>query len=274
MAFPTLSFPSMGSSQKTYNGTSSSESITGSSLNETFYSNGGSDTLTGGAGSDRYFTDERSKVVESADGGTDKITATSNYVLPANVENLEVWGAYGAIGNSLNNVITGNAQTNTINGLGGNDQLRGGGGSDYFAFDKGSGYDIITDFTAGSGSGSDMIRLGGYSQFQSLANVKAAMTQEGSDVVLTLSPTDAIKIQNTSISQFTADNFQLSFDPSKLKMTFSDDFNSLNLWNPTTKTGIWRTDYGYGSTTDSLGSRTLPSNNEQQIYTDPYFKGT
>ena len=59
--------------------------------------------------------------------------------------------------------------------------------------------------------------------------------------------------------------------------TFSEDFNSLSLWNGLTgakSAGTWSTDYGYGSTSNSLGSRTLASNGEKEIYVDPNFTGS
>jgi beta-glucanase (GH16 family) len=272
--FVTGSYKWGGSSTSSIYGTSGSDNLVGTSANESFYTNGGWDTLTGGAGDDRYYIGSGSRVVEQAGGGVDMVIATTSFVLPDNVENLEIWGAYAGVGNGLDNIVKGNAQNNTLNGAGGNDLLTGAGGTDTFAFEPGSGYDVVTDFMAGSGSGYDIARLGGYTQFKSFADVQSAMEQVGSDVILTLSPTDGIKFQNTSLANFTAANFQLPFDPSGLKLTFGEEFDTLSLWNPTTKTGTWRTDYGYGSTTDSLGSRTLWTNNEQQIYTDPWFKGT
>ena len=51
-------------------------------------------------------------------------------------------------------------------------------------------------------------------------------------------------------------------------LTFSDDFNSLSVWNAQyNPNGVWRDNYGYGGINDY----TLPG--EQELYTGPYFNG-
>src|SRR5215218_10999601 len=94
---------------KYVNGSWASEILYGSSGADQFEGGGGWDTLSGGAGDDFYWVrDTRDVVVESAGGGVDTVQIWSSYTLPANVENLVVFGqgSYAA-GNDGNNVIKG-----------------------------------------------------------------------------------------------------------------------------------------------------------------------
>ncbi|KKC27753.1 family 16 glycosylhydrolase [Sphingomonas sp. SRS2] len=212
-------------------------------------------------------------IVETAGGGTDKVIAQTNYVLPDNVENLEIWGAYAGVGNALANRIIGNGEANQLEGRGGNDTLTGGNGSDIFIFGAGSGRDVINDFTAGNTDDADIIRLTGLSNFKSFQSVVGAMTQSGSDVELRLSGSDVVTIKGATVASFTASNFQLPLDTSNLKQSFSDEFNTLNLWTGD-NSGVWKTWYGGGTYKSNLDNRTLRGNGELQVYVDPQLKGT
>ncbi|WP_058601938.1 family 16 glycosylhydrolase [Aureimonas ureilytica] len=260
---------------KTANAYNSSKLIngvaTGTAENDAFSVGMGRYTLIGGDGDDRYYqVDQRTKIVETATGGIDTVNLVGSYVMADHVENAVVGYADGVFGNALANYIVGNARFQIINGGMGNDVLTGGGGGDIFDFSAKSGYDVITDFHPGGTSGPsiipDTIRLSGY-DFKSFAQVKAAMTQVGSDVILKLTETDAVKILNTQVKDFTADNFHLKLDTSQFKQTFNDDFNSLNLWNGK-DSGTWRTDYGWGGDRNAVMARTLPGNGEKQLYVD------
>jgi Ca2+-binding RTX toxin-like protein len=126
----------------------------------------GTDSMVGGAGDDSYVVDSGLDViVENASEGTDTVVTAVSYVLGANLENLTLHPAVGAIngtGNDLANVLTGNAANNALNGglgndtlLGGagNDALNGGLGNDTFVFNTAlnavTNVDTIADFTAG-----------------------------------------------------------------------------------------------------------------------------
>lgn len=269
-----------GVTTKTYTGTASADVITGTSASEAFYGAGGTDTIAGGGGDDTYIVQAAGvSIIENASSGIDTVKATVDFVLPDNVENLYIMGTgakagFTGVGNSMNNLIVGDTNSQTINGMGGNDVLEGGGGSDTFVFGTGSGHDVITDFTAGTGTGADVIRLVGYN-ITSFVQVLSNMHQVGSDVVLTLSPTDDVTIRNTTVSQFSASNFQLPINLKGSTLTFSDDFNSLSLAHlGQAGTGMWSTEYGfqaYGSKASHwIGAYT----GEQQIYVDPTYAGS
>src|SRR5262245_2659692 len=105
----------------------------------------GADNMMGGAGNDAYWVDNVGDVVtELVNQGIDTVNSTISYMLGANVENLNLLDAGGAIsgtGNALANIIQGNAFDNTLAGLAGNDVLRGGLGND--VLDGGDGQDRL-----------------------------------------------------------------------------------------------------------------------------------
>ncbi len=94
----------------------------------------GADKMQGFGGDDVYVVDRSEDTIfEFGDGGTDRVrTATISYLLPDNVENLELLGNawLHGIGNTLDNVIVGNRAPNALFGRDGNDTLDGGGESD------------------------------------------------------------------------------------------------------------------------------------------------
>ncbi|NJR63906.1 MAG: hypothetical protein HC769_37180 [Cyanobacteria bacterium CRU_2_1] len=93
----------------------------------------GVDTLIGGAGNDFYDADATDLIVEAANEGIDTIRIAADFSLAnlANIENLWITdSAIRAIGNALDNDLTGNNQNNILEGGVGNDTLRGGYGID------------------------------------------------------------------------------------------------------------------------------------------------
>jgi serralysin len=255
-------------------GSTASETLTGTAGADGIWSSGvgGGDTLLGGPGDDTYYLKSPGdRVVEQVDGGTDKIVAWANTDLANfhNVENLEVDGdkTYGA-GNSGDNIIyAGATGAHQLFGGGGQDVFVGGGGADTFIIVKGGGNDVIYNFTT-----QDTVRLtAGFTTFD---QVRAHMTQVGADVKLDLGGSDGLIFRNVTAGQFTAANFQLQIDTAKLGAeTFHEDFNSpLSIWSAANNpSGTWRTDFGYQGS-QGVGSYTEVSNNEQQIYTSPYFR--
>jgi len=110
----------------------------------------GTDTMIGELGDDTYVVDVATDVViEALNAGTDKVFASLNYTLGANVENLTLTGTavIDGAGNTLNNVLTGNSASNTLTGGDGNDTLNGGVGSDTLV--GGAGNDLYVVDVAG-----------------------------------------------------------------------------------------------------------------------------
>ena len=105
----------------------------------------GNDTMRGGTGNDFYIVSEAGDVVEELPGeGEDAVRTYVDYVLPDNVEHLDLRGAAASgTGNALDNDISASAASGgvTINGLGGHDYLRGSKFDD--TIDGGDGNDRI-----------------------------------------------------------------------------------------------------------------------------------
>ncbi|MDQ6435649.1 calcium-binding protein [Mesorhizobium sp. LHD-90] len=118
---------------------------------------GVADTLIGGDGNDTYLVYNTGDVViESASGGTDRVSAGVDYKLGigANVEllnttSLRATYAMNLTGNEIAQSIRGNDGANVIDGGRGNDMLYGMGGQDTFRFSTALGtgnVDRIVDF--------------------------------------------------------------------------------------------------------------------------------
>lgn len=111
--------------------------------NDTLHGNGFASLLAGGPGHDHYFVNSMAdQVVEKAYEGIDTVTSTVDYVLGANVENLElVDNAHRGTGNELSNTLVGTSGSDILSGMAGNDRLIGGAGSDQLW--GGSGNDVF-----------------------------------------------------------------------------------------------------------------------------------
>jgi Ca2+-binding RTX toxin-like protein len=259
--------------------------VTGSLGSEPLDGTAGADQLVGGgdghpmsglAGDDTYQVNVTGDTVSEAPGqGVDTVEVRNlkTYLLPDEVENLSLFGKMTVSGNALGNLIVGNIFGQTINGQGGDDVLVGGGGSDVFVFSAGSGYDVVTDFTSKQ---ADRVRIQDYG-FTTFQQVKDAMTEVGSDVVLQLSPTDAVKFLNKTIASFQSSDFQLASDLSSFHLSFSDEFDGpLSLYDPATGLGTWKPSYSTGDQSGlrAYTSHTLRNNDEKELYVDPSFQGS
>jgi VCBS repeat-containing protein len=122
-------------------------------------------TLSGGKGDDIYVVHSFGTVIngETNIGGVDTIQSYVNglFVLPKNVENLEMFGAYSqGKGNNLNNNIIGSVGADTLDGGAGADYLAGGAGDDFYIID--SSNDQVSE------SNSEGIDTGGIDIVQSI----------------------------------------------------------------------------------------------------------
>jgi len=135
-------------------GNSLSNAIYGTSADNLLDGDAGADSMYGGAGNDSYFVDNTGDfVIEYLNEGNDRVYASVNHMLAANVENLSLQGSTDlqGTGNALANNIFGNAGNNTLDGRAGADQLTGNAGDDLFVFRTGQANgDVVIDF-AGNG---------------------------------------------------------------------------------------------------------------------------
>jgi serralysin len=211
-----------GSGSFTSTATAAGETITGGTGADTL-SDGGfaSVTLRGGGGADTFTVTNASTTVTEAAGSANStvMTTLSNYSLPANVQNLTYTGSANFTGH-------GNGLANTIKDGPGNDTLSGGAGADTFVFapvnptttngiyTAGFGKDVITDFTANIGNANHDILLLSASMFvtgttaaslvggtaHNVAGGAVTVAQSGSNVVITVDPTDTITLNNVTLS--------------------------------------------------------------------------
>jgi beta-glucanase (GH16 family)/Ca2+-binding RTX toxin-like protein len=238
------------------------QTLQGSDLNDVL-GGSGQDTLIGGLGDNQYYLSGWNTIVQGPTG-VNTVTTWMSYALPDNIQNLYVSGdGLYAAGNSLDNLITvGDTNAMQLYGAAGNNVLVGGAGTDTFIVDGTAGSNAIYNWHSG-----DQVRLLG-GAFTSFGQVQAAMTQQGSDVVLHNGQNDLV-IRNATVGQFQAADFQLALDHAQLGgLSFDDEFNSLSLYNGTS--GTWTPHYWYGG----VGAYTLPGNGELQLYTAPGFTGT
>jgi beta-glucanase (GH16 family) len=232
--------------------------------------NGGNNTIIASNGDNSFWIGPTDKVVvPDGETGTKTIYAWNSTVMPHGVNNLTFFGAGNyAIGNSGDNLIVmGGNDVNYMDGGPGNDVLVGGFGRNTFGVDAGNGNDVIYNFHTWQ----DAVRFTG-TGFSTFAQVHAAMTQVGNDVVLQIDPSETLTFRDVQVSDFTAKNFLLPLDAGQLGgLTFDDEFNSLKLLDTTDGSGIWRPNFG--ANPNSIDNYAIIANQEKQLYTAPGFIG-
>ncbi|WP_265519204.1 family 16 glycosylhydrolase [Nitratireductor luteus] len=237
----------------------------GSADNDTMWGDASVDvTMYGGAGDDIYHLYSAiNRAGENPGEGVDTIVTWMSYALPDNFENLKVTGdGRYAYGNDADNIIMGKNGAQTLDGGPGDDVLEGGAGADTFNIKVGNGSDLIVDFAA-----EDTVRLDGYG-FTSFEEVQAGMTQVDDDAVLDLGGGETLVFADTAVDQFDESQFQLQLDRSSFRLTFSDEFDTLDLWNG--ESGTWDTNFWWGRNNGS----TLYKNDELQWYVQPDYGPT
>jgi Ca2+-binding RTX toxin-like protein len=105
------------------------DQLSGLGGNDTFNGGTGADTMDGGGGNDLFYVENAlDLVLELAQGGSETIITSVSYILPDNVEELQI--ADGVTGITLNggggaDVIIGNGLANYLNGGAGDDVILG-----------------------------------------------------------------------------------------------------------------------------------------------------
>ena len=189
--------------------------LVGGAGNDTIDGGPAWDLMYGNAGDDTFYASQQADwVFENANEGYDTVIADSpnGYYLFANVEALTLIGTtpFG-VGNELDNLITGNAIGNVLLGGAGNDTLDGGAGQDIlwgqagadtFLIRKGTGIDIIADFTPGT----DRLDVRDYG-FKTTAALMSRMTQVGTDISVDLGGGDSVILMGVKITNLGAVDF-------------------------------------------------------------------
>jgi beta-glucanase (GH16 family) len=257
--------PYSGTSTGFFSATGSGPALHGTTGNDSMWGDSAVNvTMSGGAGDDIYYLYSGiNKASEAASAGVDTISTWMSYTLPQNFENLTVTGdGRYAFGNSSDNIISGASGSQTIDGRGGNDVLTGGSGADTFLITKGNGSDLITDFGV-----DDKVRLSN-TGIASFEQVLSRVTQVGANLKLDLGGGESLVFANKTRSDLHASQFDLNLDRSALHATFSDNFDSLSLYNGSK--GTWEPKFWWAPTKGS----TLPGNSEDQWYVNPAYAPT
>jgi Ca2+-binding RTX toxin-like protein len=189
--------------------------LVGGAGNDTIDGGQAWDLMYGGPGDDTFYASQQVDwVFENPNEGYDTVIADSpnGYYLFANVEALILIGStpFG-VGNELDNVIKGNAGVNVLFGGLGDDTLDGGAsldilwgeaGADTFLIRKGTGIDIIADFTPGI----DRLDVRDF-EFGATAAFMSRMTQVGSDISVNLGGGDSLILMGVKITNLGALEF-------------------------------------------------------------------
>lgn len=125
------------------------DQLEGGTGNDRLHGGAGNDTLTGGSGDDRMYGgvgddtymvgDGQDYAYENVGEGQDRVIASVDHQLRAEVEDLVLTGTASLIGkgNASNNGMTGNEGSNRLYGYGGNDRIEGAAGDDYLVGGEG-----------------------------------------------------------------------------------------------------------------------------------------
>ncbi len=144
-----FSLPTSGAPTHTIVGSHKADVLIGTSGNDLIDGKAGADQMSGGLGDDTYVVNSpRDQVIELANAGIDTVQSwASTFTLPANVENLQVFGTgtHIAVGNELNNIMTASANgSDTMSGGAGNDILIAGRGADFLTGGPGTDMFVFT----------------------------------------------------------------------------------------------------------------------------------
>jgi Ca2+-binding RTX toxin-like protein len=172
----TFDLSARGNENNALTGGSGADKLTGGDGDDTLSGGTGIDILIGGDGDDTYIVDNvKDTIIEIGGEGHDLVKSSITLTaLFAEVEDLTLTGtgAINGTGNGEDNTITGNDGRNVLSGLIGEDVLIGGKGDDtltggadqdifrYLALtDRGTGTEIITDFSKAEGDVLDVADL-------------------------------------------------------------------------------------------------------------------
>jgi Ca2+-binding RTX toxin-like protein len=196
--------------------------------------NDGADTLNGGAGSDTalYFQ-PRSSMTIAGTAGNFTITIGGVTDTLQSIEFVDINGAIydyaqlqsgiilpspgadtlvGTAGNDSinglggNDLISGIDGADTLDGGAGNDTLTGGADDDTFIFT--SGFDVVTDFTAGGTE--DRLDFRNIAPVSDLLKAQGLASQAGADTILTLGFNNVVTLKNVTATALTAADFTLA----------------------------------------------------------------
>ncbi len=182
-------------------GEAGNDTLLGGADNDVLLGGAGADTLGGGAGNDYVvYAESDAGVTINLQTGLGSGGHAQGDVL-VSIENVT--------GSGFDDIIIGKTSlwNNIFDGSTGNDTYTGGLGNDTFVFRAGEGNDTITDFSAVGAGNNDAVQLASFGpSFDTFAEVIAAASQAGADVVLNLGG-QTLTLQNVTLASLTSADF-------------------------------------------------------------------
>lgn len=189
-----------GNGRDSVNGEAGDDTLTGSGGRDRLNGDEGDDTLNGGSGNDTVNGGNGADLVRGGNG---------NDAAQGGSGDDKVQGGAGddtVEGRSGNDYLRGNDGDDTLIGGSGDDTLKGDAGQDIFVFEDGFGADRIVDFDAADPG--EKIDLSGVTEITDFTDLTGAhMTQSGSHVIIDDGLGNTIRVNNTVLSDLTADDF-------------------------------------------------------------------
>lgn len=148
-----------GRGNDTLDGGRGNDLIFGGGGNDRLRGRDGNDTLDGGNGRDRLWGDAGNDFLQGKAGNDTLYGGAGADTLEGGAGDDILFGGGGhdlLRGGTGDDVLDGGGGRDTLSGGSGNDTLTGGSGADRFIFSRGSGADLITDFSVAQG---DILQL-------------------------------------------------------------------------------------------------------------------
>jgi len=185
------------------------DTITGGSADDTFIGGAGADAMDGSGGYDTAAYDNAAAGIildinAPQNGSADALGDTFTNIEKFRLTDFNDTFYGGSAGESIQ-AAGGNDH---IEGRGGNDDLYGQGGDDTFIFNPSFGKDKIYDFNTQSGE-HDVIQFNS-TIFASYTAIQSAMTQSGTDVIITVDSNNSVTIKNVTPTTLTSDYFAIA----------------------------------------------------------------
>ncbi|WP_137703373.1 lipase family protein [Marimonas lutisalis] len=159
----------------------------------------GRDTMTGGDGNDELDGGKGRDRMEAGDGDDTLIGRRG-------LDNMRGGTGNDTLdGGTSNDILVGGRGNDVLIGGDDNDTIQGNQGDDVFVFADGHGVDIVLDFEATNDN--EKLDFSGLSTMNSFADVEAAATQQGNDVLIITGGSSSILLQGVSLSDLGAVDF-------------------------------------------------------------------
>ncbi len=178
-------------------GGAGSDTLIGGSGNDLMEGGDGADSLSGGLGFDTMYGGNGVDILNGGSGVDRLFGGTSGDQLSGEGGNDLLYGDGGA------DLLNGGAGNDSLFGGSGADTLTGGTGADDFVFETSNGLDVITDWQ----NNIDDLSFASHALINSFADVLAAASQVGADVVISIAAGQSVTVQSSNLGQFDASDF-------------------------------------------------------------------